>query len=187
MSKSAPEDCMKNCGFLQTDKGLDWVSRPFLPWRWRRSGAADPAGGRQEHQGAALQEGGGDGRRWHQHPQRHPRLQVKGQRGLHPAVVRSRYGSAQICSTGLQAAVSMTTCSSTTCPTQRPYLRLTFSITTQILSLLWPKSCIQGATSPMWPIILCGCFTTRGSSCGCTRKTLTAWRDVSIFTFYSNW
>lgn len=78
----------------------------------------------------------------------------------------------------------MTTCGSTTCPMQRPYLRLTFSITTQILSLLWPKSCIQGATSPTWPIILCGCSTIRGNFCECTRKTSTAWKDVCILTFF---
>lgn len=113
--------------------------------------------------------------------------QISGKRAdsLHSGVVHIRYESAQICFTGLQVAVSMTTCSSTTCPMQRPYLRSTFSITTQILSLLWPKNCIQGTTSPIWPITLWGCFTIRGSFCGCTRKTLMAWKDVCIFNPFS--
>lgn len=56
---------------------LEWASGVFLPW-WRCSrGAADPGGHRQEHQGAAVQEGGGDGRGWDQHAEWHPRFQVK--------------------------------------------------------------------------------------------------------------
>lgn len=171
----------KTAASLQKNKLLGRVSRCFLPRWWLRWGAADPAADGQEHQRAALQEGGGDGRGRHQHSQRHPRLQVKGHLCFPCAVLHIRYESALIYFTGLQVAVSMTTCSSTTCPTQRPYSRLTFSIKIRILSLPWPKSCIQGPTSPIWLIILCGCFTTRGSSSGCTRKTSMAWKDVCIY------
>ena len=81
---------------------------------------------------------------------------------------------------GLQAAVSMTTCSSTTCPTRRPYSSLASSTKTLIPSSPWPKSCIQETTSPTWPTTLSACFRRRGSSSGCTRRTLTDWKDVCI-------
>lgn len=83
--------------------------------------------------------------------------------------------------TGLQAAVSMTTCSSTTCRTPRPYSRSAFSITTQIRSSPWPKSCTRGTISPTWLIILCDCSTRRSSCWGCTRRTSTGWKDVCVF------
>lgn len=95
-----------------------------------------------------------------------------------------RWEPARISLTGLQVAVSMTTCSSMTCPTPRPYLRSTFSIETRILSSPWPKSCIQGTISPTWAIILYGCSTTRASFSGCTRRTSTGWKDVCTFAFF---
>lgn len=82
--------------------------------------------------------------------------------------------------TGLQAAVSMTTCSSTTCRTPRPYSRSAFSVTTLIRSSPWPKSCTRGTISPTWLIILCDCCTRRSSCSGCTRRTSTGWKDVCV-------
>lgn len=136
----------------QTNKlsSVGWDSWVFPPWWWRwwSRGAADPGGHRQEHQRAAVQEGGGDGWSWDQHAERHPRFQVKKvTRGNIQAYFE---GLSSRCSlTGLQAAVSMTTCSSITCLMPKPYSRSTFSITTLTPSSPWPKSCIQGTISPM--------------------------------------
>ncbi len=79
----------------------------------------------------------------------------------------------------------MTTCSSMTCLTPRPYSRSAFSIKTLIPSSPWPKSCILGTISPIWPIILYDCFTRRVSFSGCTRRTSTGWKDVCVYIFGS--
>lgn len=80
----------------------------------------------------------------------------------------------------------MTTCSSMTCLTPRPYLRLAFSTITQIPSSPWPKSCIQETTAPTWHTTLYIYFTRRVSCSGCTHRTLMAWKDVRSLVVWHN-
>lgn len=87
------------------------------------------------------------------------------------------------CSLGLRAVASITTCSGSTCPTRRPCLTSTSSITTPNRFSPWPKSCTRGTTGPTRLTTSSGCFTRSVSSSGCTRRTSTAWRDVRIYMF----